>query len=171
MRRTVMGMLVVCAWIVLSASSLPAGQLKSYSKFGVSFHYPDGARVAEETSYGHYERIHCTSDTGNFFSITLFKDRATPALLLDAYRAEFEQQFAARGAKDMAFIDIEETILNKRVRGFLMTFVLDRMPFETMNFCFIHHDRPVSVTKQYFTFNRKKSEKFFDCILSSLSVK
>ncbi len=171
MKRIVPVILVTITLLVCAVSSLYAASVKSFSKFGVSFNYPDGSRVAEETSYGHYERIHCTSATGNFFSITLYEDRTTASLLLEAYRAEFEQQFTAKGAKEIAFIDIEETILSKRVKGFLMTFTLDHMTFEALNFCFIHNDRPVSVTKQYFTFNKKKSQKFFDCILSSLSVK
>ena len=91
--------------------------------------------------------------------------------MLQAYKTEFEQQFLQKGAKNITFTDIEETLLGQKAKGFLMAFSMDSVPLETKNFCIIHNGHPLSITEQYFAFNKKTADKFFTTILSSLVVK
>lgn len=144
---------------------------QSYDKNGISFSYPSTCRIEDNNSPGQYSIVHCSSPEGNFFSLTVFQEKADPELVLNTYKGEFEKQFKEKGATDTTFSDIEGDFFSKKTKGWLMAFKLNNIDFENRTYSLNINDKPICFTIQYPVMTKESAEKFFQLIISTLSLK
>jgi hypothetical protein len=171
MKKIAVLSLVLVAALALSAAFVSAQGPAKYHSHGISFNYSAGSIIEDESQPGKYDIVHCTSAAGDFFSLTVFREDASVDFILDTYKAEFEGQFRKRGATDLKFSDIEETMKGKMIKGWLLTFTLNGVAFENRTFATTLNGNPVCFTRQFPTINASKAARFFEPIFMTLTVR
>ena len=136
----------LCAILLQATAFSQAGN--SFNKHGISFSYPSGSTVKDDSEPGKYGQVHCTTPTGNFFSITAYETKMNPDSELKDFQDSFDKEYRTSGATNIKF--------NTQKTGWVMTFTLNKINFLCdANYyqSFKGHGRQVIIVRQYPIFN------------------
>ncbi len=171
MRTALSALLILCLFSFLAGAPAFCQATDVYSNKGISFSYPSGSSIREDSREGEYNAVYCTSADKLFFSCSLFMEKSDPAYILNTMKTVMRQGYEKEGAVEIVVKDMEEKILSQKARGWIMTFTLYGIPFENRTCSFVLNGRQVCITRIFPANEKEAAKAYFDGILSTLRVK